>query len=428
MGGNPPPPIESGSTSLAVPAPSTSPPPVGSTRPGRWALAAVLVALVVLLSVLLVSLQGGGGSGPGGGPLTFSGATVLADRVIEGQSGSWDLVEVLGIDLANSTTFYLNSSEAADCNTTWLVGTSPSQLTMPAFHGNLLSGDAPVWLLAYTQPATQSILEMIIVNGAVAFAAKLSGNCGASGIPVLPPNMVDSSTALSAAGPAGAAAFLTAHPTGVTVEMSAFGGGFGSGPRNSSWEIVLTTCGSFLSGSGSGSQSGYLFSVGVNATTGAVIPGTATNTTCGTSPPLTKTLGESLALGAPTIIRGTGTGGTYESQGCTSADYCYSIPIEGVANNVTPDDFFANVTNPDHALFPTVGFALLTASGQVWVYSAGPLEFGWTGSVGSPSQPLTVPMTLLLDMGTQNPSGMGLLLSLEGVGPFSSSSIGIGLP
>jgi hypothetical protein len=86
------------------------------------------------------------------------------------------------------------------------------------------------------------------------------------------------------------------------------------------------------------------------------------------------------------------------------------------------------VVGPNGAEFPAVGFAVLSAAGQVLVYETGPFESQWTSGVGSPSTLLTSGMTITVDMGTADPAGGNWFLSVTGTGPFAGSGLGVGLP
>ena len=111
----------------------------------------------------------------------------------------------------------------------------------------------------------------------------------------------------------------------------------------------------------------------VNATTGILVPGSAGTSACGESTSTTP-LGEALSLGFSSLFQGPGSGGTVASQGCASGDMCYEMPIESVADNVTPGDFEVAIESPNDSVLPWVGFAITNAQGEVVVYAMGSEE------------------------------------------------------
>jgi hypothetical protein len=397
-----------------------------------------VAVLAVAVSVLLAALSlvgpfgGGSGNSQGGSGVVFSGARGVADR-FAASHGTWELVEVIGVANYNGTYYVFNGTGGnASCIPTILAGSNPTNLSFPSFRGNLTTGAAPVWLLAYIQPGTGSELALIEVGGAVEFAFELPGSCtgGIAGeLHTLPSTIVDSSQAVAAAAAAGGYGFLRAHPQGVYLTMFLFGGFAAFNVTESAnWVIEWSTCSTAFSSGSSGPSSGYQFNAEVNATTGVVLPGTATNGTCGsTSQP--PGIGGALRFGSPTLFVGTGSGGTVASQGCTSGDYCFTVPIDMAASNVTPADFSVSVTNfSSGATYPgTVGFAILTAGGSVLVFSTGSVETSWTAGVGSSDSALLAGMSLTVDMGTQDPSAGSWGLTLMGQGPFANSSLGFSL-
>jgi hypothetical protein len=343
-------------------------------------------------------------------------------------AGPWLLLAAVGLALANETTLPINLTTGNNCTIRSLSGPIPSSLSLPSFHGNFTNGLAPAWDLEYGQSASASLLEVLVVGGVAKLVVELSGT-GCIGVNTffepLPSNVVDSPIAVAAAAAAGGEAFLQAHPTGVSEEMALLSfnsSGSRSGPE---WAVSYSTCSPFLIGTGSGAP-GATFDAAVNATTGAVLPGTPTTLSCGGPPP--PAIGNALQPGIPTLIRGAGTGGTLASQGCTSGDYCYVTPLRAVSDNVTPGDFSMNVTNGTGSEFPAVGFAITNAAGEVVVYSAGPFEASWTPGAGDAATLLTTSMSISVDMGTADPSGGLWTVNLTGIGPFTDSAEGWSLP
>jgi hypothetical protein len=402
--------------------------PISSRKAGLTVLIAVAVVLLLLLS--LVGFGGGGTSNGDSMAVPYSSAESTGAQAAA-PHGTWDLASAFGLDLANAVTIPLNLSAEANCTVTSYAGLLPSSLTIPSFTGNLASGVASEWLLEYLEPSTGYELAVAVTDGVANLVFEVSGPAcsNTNSSMMLPRNAVDSTTAASAVAASGGAAFLQAHPTGVSLEMLLFPEFTGEFNPGVEWVFSYTTCPITLTSPPPSEPLGSEFSADVNASTGNVVPGSATNGTCGGPPPLS--IGSALQLGFVTLTVGSGTGGTLASQGCTSGDYCYSLSVTSASDNVTPADFEMEVmgnNGPNETEFPAVGFAILNAAGQVVVYAPGPVENGWTSGVGNPSTLLTNTSTFSIDMGAQNPSGGGYFLALTGTGPFAGSGEGIGFP
>jgi hypothetical protein len=389
--------------------------------------------IVVLLLLASLALIGGSPGNSGGGSIgvAFSNARDTAAESAP-LTGAWSLAGALGLDLTNATTLPINVNSNPNCTVTSFSGPLPSSLTIPAFTGNLSGGDAAEWLLAYVQASTGYETAVAVTDGVANLAVEISGaapdctvaNATASGIPG---SAVDSPAAASAVAGDGGAAFLQAHPKGVSLEMALISGAFGF-PLTNEWLFAYSTCPLSLSSSVPPpvGPPGVTFTAAVNASSGEVVPHSAANGTCNGPPPLG--IGSALRFGFASLIQGTGTGGSLESQGCTSGDYCYSIPIANASENVTPEDFEVEVTGPTGTVFPAVGYAILNSSGEVVVFAYGAVEDGWTAGVGNATTLLTNSMTLSVDMGAANPAGGNYGLTLTGAGPFANSGMGFGLP
>ena len=396
---------------------------------------AVLVAALVIVAALLGAF-GGSSSGSATGAVagsTFSSAVVVADQFAAAH-GTWNLTAATG--LASPVAFnlpYNGTSGNLSCSVTALVGSLPVNLPIPAFAGSLVSGAAPAWAFVYWSPSTGAELVLVELSGQVALAVEESSGCVASGVGspgTVPGKVVDSSGAVAAASAAGGAAFLAAHPTGVSLTMTLNGTLNYSTLRptvSPTWTVQWSMCAPTILGYGPSSGYGYAFTAMVSAATGRVMPGAVWNGTCGMS--RYGTLGLSVGLGQ--LYQGSGTGGTIASQGCTSGDYCYSVDIAGSYDNVTPANFSMsvwNMSNEAPTFNGTVGFSILSASGAVIVYSLGPVENQWTSRVGNPDTLLTAGMSFTVDMGTANPSGGSWALAFTGEGAYvSAGTFAVGL-
>ena len=401
-------------------------------------VAVVALAAALVLSAVFLGIFGGGtssGSPSNGNGSTFSSARGVADEFAAAH-GSWVLIDGVGVALPNASYFpYTGSGGNASCIPITLAGTVPINLTLPAFHGDLASGAAPVWLFAYLSvpPETGGELAVFEIGDRVALAVELPAGCieGISLIHGISPSVIDSSTAVAAAAAAGGAKFLQAHPTGVSLEMEIIGG-FSAGNGSlltPSWEVIWSTCSNTLFGTG-GETSGYQFFAAVNATTASVLPGSIENTTCSTGvPPPPTGIAGAISFGTPSLIVGPGSGGTIASQGCNSGDYCYIAPITAASDNLTPSDFELAVQNfSDGSTITTIlGFAIVSVTGTVLVYSTGDIESLWSPGAGNAQTLLGAGMAIYVDTGPTHPTASNLGLVLTGEGPFADSIFGITL-
>jgi hypothetical protein len=392
-------------------------------------LASTVVLLLLGGFVLLGTPAGSLGTVSTAAGDTFYSAR-SASFTTTGGEGSWELYAATGVDFANASTVNLGLPSIANCTVTSLTGPPPSTFTYPAFTGNLLAGIAPDWDFDYFSPTTGNELAVLVEAGSVVVALELSGP-GCS----VPPTLfhsnlsraVDSSTAATVIAAAGARDFVSAHPTGVSLQMlliASFTSGNETG--GGTWTFGYSTC-SFSTGSNGTTAPGSSFVAVVNATTGALVPASSENFSCGGGTPTTEPIGTSLGFGPPTLTLGPGTGGTLASQGCVSGDYCYQVPIVASANNITPGDLDLEVINrTTQAQVPVVGYAVTDLTGAVVVYSVGSLETSWTDGAGSAVTILEAGFQVEVDFGPTHPSPANLSLVANGKGPFSGS-IEVGL-
>jgi hypothetical protein len=382
------------------------------------AVAAIVVAAIVLVSVLVLLLPGSK-SGSNAGALTFYEARSIANATATAH-GNWTLSDATGFDTASIGYSNLTwDGIFPDCNFTSFSGGLPRNVTWAAYRGSLSSGAAESWQFNYYQPTTKPYnpneLEVIENAGDVVAAFELSGpNCDAGQTSLsLGPlgSVVDSSAATQSALAAGGSYFLKTHPTGVSMSMAV-----GSRPG---WTVYWRTCTLFPDAYGwvgNGSAFGAL----ENDTTGTILPRETYNGTCGSTPPIAEGVG----FGTPTLFQGS-SGGTLSSQGCQALDYCYSVPISRTSFNVTPGDLSLGVDLNNMGDNDVVGYAILNNAGQVVVSESGtgtgagsiPPDTPWTPGVGSQNSLLTTSMRLVVDMGAQDPAGVGYVLTVEGWGP-----------
>lgn len=399
-------------------------------------VAVIAVVVVVFLSAVFLGVfSGGASSGTGAvatGP-TFSSARAVADRFAAAH-GNWSLIEAVGVALANASFLpYNGSTENASCIPVTLVGTTPANVTIPAFRGNLESGEAPVWLFAYIEPGVGGELALFEVGGEISLAVELPASCSAvlSEFHGISTPVIDSSVAVAAAAAAGGASFLRAHPTGVSLLMELIGAFTSANETTSAplWEVSWSTCSNGLFGSGS-MTSGFRFSAAMYATNGSVLPFSAVNSTCGASvSPPSSGISSAISFGPADLEVGPGTNGTIASQGCNSGDFCYAVPIDVAAESITPGDFELTVENfSDGSPFTAAGFAIVNVEGTVLVYSIGAMETQWTSTTAGNSQTLLAAgMDVFVDVGPSTPALENLGLLLTGEGPFVNSGLEITL-
>jgi len=410
-------------------APSESPTPTGPASPrsapgprprSTSRLVLAVVAVVVVAALVLSVLWLGGifqtaGGGPGTTPTTFSEARTIANATT-GAPGSWVLFSASGYASSVEATASMNlTSEYYGCTARSMVGPLPGNVTWPAFHGSWSNGTAMAWVFSYFQPLTPGALSssglvVMVTGGIVSAAFELSGpSCTIPGGWALTGplgNVIDSPAAVQSAMTTGGSTFLKLHPTGLSMIMGV--------SQRGGWGVTWWTCSLFPDAYGwvgNGSQ----LTIVENSTTG--YSEQIFNGTCGGPPPIEEGIG----FGTPTLFHGSN-GATLTSAGCTSMDYCYSVPISRVSLNVTPADLSLGVFLNNNGDNSVVGYAILNSAGEVVVseYGTGTGAGGtapWVSGVGDANTPLTTSMRLLIDMGGQNPAGAGYVLSVEGWGP-----------
>ena len=401
-------------------------------KPIAWVAVAV-VGVLVLVSGLVVlgAFTAGPGAGKGSGNDVSSAPAQSVATQFAGHHGAWDLIAVNGVSSQNGSYFrYDGTVGSSNCKATTLVGSVPTNLSIPASPGGLTSGNSSFWYFAFVAPANGSELAVYVVSGQVVLAVEFPIACTGtefSSVQGLPSSLVNSSTAVSAAAKAGGTDFVTTYANRSDTLSMLLSGGFALNNTTvaPTWEISWSTCGSDLLWSSSSMSYGLEFRVAVNATSGAVVPGSASNTTCG-SPPRSYTLGLEVELGH--LFAGPERGGTISSKGCDNGDYCYAVPIDASIANITPANFSMVVQNYSTTYLGTAGFAILNFNGSVLVYSLGPIEDGWTSDVGTPQTLLTAGMTFVADVGPTDPVTGSWGLSFTGLGAYApAGTFSVGL-
>jgi len=392
-----------------------------------------IVSVIVLVSGLFALGAFTASLGPGKGIQNNTSSTPAQSVATEfaGHHGAWDLIAVNGVSSQNESYLRYNGTVgSSNCEATTLVGTVPTNLSIPAFPGGLTSGNSSFWYFAFVAPRNGSELTVYVVSGQVVLAAEFPSACtGAeySSVQGLARSLVNSSTAVSAAAKAGGADFVANYTNRSDTVSMLLSGGFELNNTTvaPTWEISWSTCGSDLLWSSSGMSYGYEFHVTVNATSGEVVPGSARSSTCG-SPEMSYSLGLEVEPGY--LFAGPEKGGNISSKGCDGGDYCYAVPLVASIANITPANFSMLVQNFSTTYFGVVGFAILNVNGSVLVYSIGWAENGWTSDMGTPQTLLTAGMTFVVDVGPTNPVTGSWGLFFTGLGAYApAGTFGVGL-
>jgi archaeal type IV pilus assembly protein PilA len=147
-------------------------------------------------------------------------------------------------------------------------------------------------------------------------------------------------------------------------------------------------------------------------------------------------IGSAFSAGAP-ISSKCAAGGTFATTGCLAADYVYTLTIE--SSTVTFGSVLFEVKTSTGTITTITGpggFSILPISGapvaQFAVATGGAMAMtstGWTytAPTGSSSS-LTNLYTIVIDMGTVNPTGTGLTFVAIGTGSYTGTTTPISLP
>ena len=411
-----------------------TPPPKGpleffsSPRGRRTVLGATGVAIILLGALLLSGAPSSRWSSvPGQSfqPVESQSASVLP-------AGSWELTNAIGIAAWNTTSLALNlTTIPVNCTMSYSGGAAPTQITLPAFRGNLTSGVAPIWLLDYVDPSAGMAAAVVDEGSATLLFTAAGASCPLvpTNVMAIPTTVVDSSVAAQALAGAGIASYLAANPSGISLIMNLVAGlPTALGGLSPQWVFSYTPCNGILGANVSGPTNATVFSGIVNATTGAVKQARALPYSCQSTPP-SVSIASVFALGLPSLVTGAGSNVSLSIQGCQSGDYCYQIPVAYASNSVSPADMSLEVTftngTPEAGV---VGYAITNGAGQVLVYSYGATESSWSVGVGTPTQPYIPGELMWVDMGPRDPAGFGSFLVATGLGVYSGTTVLSALP
>jgi hypothetical protein len=381
-------------------------------------LATAVVVTVVLIAPGVLTT-----SAYSGGPVSSDVAIAVANGFTNNTSGGpWSLVFVTGQDstVGHSVTLSGFLGQHSGCNIS-----GSANYTMPGYAGNYSDGKFTLWLLDYYNATGE--LEVAVVNGqVVAHLATWEGPCLPQNQPFvyspIPSGVASSATAAAAVlQDPNVSAFVSTHSS---VEASAFLSPWGLnswGKSQLTWSFEYSACASYFT-RGTPAEGG-LVDAHANSTTGTLDLGSTyydPNYPCilnwaGTLPP-----SDVFALGNP-VFGMCPRGFNFTTNGCLEGDYTYTVPINTsyqtfwglnfqVSDPGTPGEFY-NLSSPG-------GFSILAPNGTVAArtnISAGSVmrtSFGFS-YFGPGSELGVIPTTdtILLDMGTSDPAGLGLSLA-----------------
>ena len=347
-------------------------------------------------------------------------STAVSDASTVLGAGSWTLRAATGFDLPNAVVIPENSSSGTpppNCTITYGFGSLSPELVLPAYHGNLSSGRAPVWWLSFLSVSTYTNEFVVVTNGVASRLEAISGpDCFliSHALPSLPNDVVDSSVAAATVYAGGGDRYLGTHPGSLSLVMDVFQSyahqsqpiSLQGTPGSALWGFDYVPCGGPFSTNPTGPSNGTGFFATVNATDGTLLGAGNAPVDCLSAALGPPSIFSALHFGTPQLVTGAGSGGTIASQGCTSGDYCYEVPVTNVSAGVDPADAGFSVLNNTAVLSPVPdGYAVTSGTGQVIVYSLGSQEIRWLPGVGNSTTPFADGDTLWVDMGTSNPGG-----------------------
>ncbi len=397
---------------------------------------AVVVVAVVLLALVLAGIipLGTNGNGTTVVAQSSSDALTAANAFANGISGGpWYPSQVAGIDL---TTSYANNTTPTP--PTGCTVQNFSGISVPAYDGNYSNGKLGTWAVLYTNAGATAELYILVQNGQAREVELIGGATCSLSTAKLPDAFISSTDAAAAVlTSSNVSTFVRSHAS-ASAEFVLFAPGeLGSG-FTFAWIIGYSTC-DIENPSGGPAQGSFAYGL-VNATTGAVMASAydaAQNCTLPLSIGHSSTPIESAFAVTNPIASTCAAGSTFVVNGCTAGDFTYALTIEASAvtfgdvlfevrtdtgNIYTPSGpggfSVEGITGIVEAAFPVAGLSQLVMTTGFTYFESGV----------SPSTPLTSPDSILIDMGTVSPVGMGLSFTVLGTGSFSGSTAPLALP
>ena len=152
-------------------------------------------------------------------------------------------------------------------------------------------------------------------------------------------------------------------------------------------------------------------------------------------------IGSAFTAGNP-ISSKCAAGNTYATNGCLAADYIYTLTVE--SSTVSMASVLFEVKNSAGGIVAATsgGFSVMSISGVVVAQSTNSAALAMTttfqtysgvatacnGAACSGSSPLTSIYTIVIDMGTASPSGLGYSFVAIGTGSYSATTSPLALP
>lgn len=372
--------------------------------------------VVVLLILAATGALPWFNSGSGGGPRSFSQARSESQPAANAYSGGpWTLGAAVAavpgatMSIPFNATVGTNTSLTSGCSLTQLA---KGNLTI-AGSQNISGGSSNEWVFLFKNTAG-SALFVSDNDGKVQLVGTLSGSvCGSafSALNPIPSTVTDSTTAAATVGAAGGYAFLRAHPQ-ANATIEAIGGiSFFGINVPAQWLFVYSTCAINLGGATTAGVGGAEFTANVSLVTGQLL-GTQT-ASCGGSPVSGPTpLGSELVLAPP-------------AEASAGPSYWYNFSVQAASNGLP----FAGISL---GFQTSTGAPVTLAAASIMVINPSGITIAtysvatnvWTsggsGIIQTGDQ--------LVVRTTTNLAGMGDRMTVYGVGPYASGSIGVSIP
>lgn len=380
------------------------------------AAVAVIVVVALLLSGLIPTSGSGGGSG-GAGVETSSEAMAVANSVASGVAhGPWALNGVGGLSVLNPSTETLPYN-VHDC-----AATGSSNFTIPASTGEYSTGRLSSWTFEYVNETRTAFLILQVANGQVSELLLQGANCPifSIGAPIETP-FVSSDVAASAALNSGNISGFVGNHSSAAAEEELIQQGAANGGLQ--WLLTYTTCSPIFS-PGVPSQ-GSVVQAFVNATTG-LLNHTDSQPSSNCAFAFYRVsqipIEEAFVVTNP-VLSMCPSGSTFATNGCSAGDYTYSISITTSYLWFFPTGFWLDEASGSvYYATGDGGFSVLTSSGSVAAQTAVaaqtpmamPHSFTTFGSGVSGISTISTSDTILIDMGTLDPAGMGLTFEANG--------------
>lgn len=273
-------------------APTTLPPPPPvPVRQAIFAATMVLLLVGLVLSGLYVAnvapfAKSARSPAPPANGTFWSAEAVDVASAEQFGAGPWSVWFGTGLDPQRPVT--INASEISaplgsepGCSVTRLVA-NDTEFVLPAFAGNLSSGEAPAWIFLAFGEGGAGLFSLVVNGSATPLVSTEGPACGAGYLQVIPGGAVNSPAAVQAALDDGGYAFMRSHPGG-NLSFTAQGGelllGFGA---EGSWTVTYSTC---PAASVTGTVAGFEFVAEEGLLNGTVegIPSEGPVASCGSS-------------------------------------------------------------------------------------------------------------------------------------------------